>query len=258
MAAKTFGLFPSYAGRGERQVSMSSFMSDLDQERAITLGMESERLFLIGPPGTGKTSTEAALALEFLHSHKTVLLVAHTNVALDTAIKRLQQYCEQSGNTHHLKQHHILRIGASKELVGERYHDVTLQGIVDQKLGNLAQERDQLQQEQSNLQNALTHLARGLASQQQQWRNQRLDLEAQLTTAQQTYTLLQTCEQRRHSARVTRLEAIQKERQVQQKKQKEAGQVIQASKAALLASKARRAACEQELQIKRQELVKNP
>lgn len=89
MAAKTFGLLPSYEGTGQRSARIAGFIPDPDQERAIALGMESERLFLIGPPGTGKTSVESALAIEHLLADKTVLVAAYTNGALDNAMRRL-------------------------------------------------------------------------------------------------------------------------------------------------------------------------
>src|SRR5581483_4399459 len=166
MATKIFGLMPTYEERGRRQAHIATFTPDRDQARAIEIGMASERLLLIGPPGTGKTSTYAALALEYLLAEKTVLLVAHTNVALDHAVKRLLAYCEQSGNAHFIQKYHIVRVGASKILTDPVYRQVTLQGIVDEQLGPLAQQRDRFQQKQLDLEDTMTHLKQTLTQEQ--------------------------------------------------------------------------------------------
>lgn len=91
MGAKTLGLSPAVEGRGRRQAQIATFLPNADQAKAIALGVESELLLVIGPPGTGKTATESALVLEHLLAGKTVLLAAYTNKTLDTAMKRIHE-----------------------------------------------------------------------------------------------------------------------------------------------------------------------
>jgi hypothetical protein len=235
MAAKTFGLLPCYEGRGERKARIANFAPDADQTRALTLGMESDRLFVIGPPGTGKTSVEGALAIEYILADKTVLLAAYSNAALDTVMKRLKQYCEESGNGHLIQEHRIVRIGKTKDLTGEEYRDITLQGIVDQHLGRLAGERDQLQQNQSNVEDTLARLSRHLVSLKEQWQKQRHELEASLATVWQERKSLEEREGQRLNKIANRLAAIAEERQAAYEKKQAEEQANAAWSAALQA-----------------------
>jgi hypothetical protein len=179
MGAKTLGLLPAFEGRGRRQAQIATFLPNADQAKAIALGMESELLLVIGPAGTGKTATESALVLEHLLAGKTVLLTAYTNKALDTAMKRVSEYCAQSGHASLIQNHQIVRIGMPVDLDKEIYRDITVQGIVDQHLGALALERDRLQREQSELQEDIARCAAALDMRKAQWGKQRVELQAQ-------------------------------------------------------------------------------
>ncbi|MBI4863479.1 MAG: AAA family ATPase [Candidatus Riflebacteria bacterium] len=59
------------------------------QLRAIGTGLAQEFTYLWGPPGTGKTQTVAHLTSELVERREKVLLVAHTNIAVDTALRRV-------------------------------------------------------------------------------------------------------------------------------------------------------------------------
>ena len=72
------------------------FIPDDDQRRAIAYGLQRDVLRLIGPPGTGKTKTLAALAWYYLCKGKKCLLLAHTNVAVDNAVASLQELCQDT------------------------------------------------------------------------------------------------------------------------------------------------------------------
>ena len=253
MGAKTFGLLPCAQGRGERRACIHTFTPDQDQVQAIEKGMASERLVLIGPPGTGKTSTESALAVEYLLAGKTVLLTAHTNVALDSALKRLKQHCEQSGNASFFKQHRIIRVGISRDLADDVSSDITLQGIVDQQLGRLAQERDQLQQELSNLETEITHLSRDFKKRQEQWLQQRSIYQKRLIVDQKRQKELEECERQRLAIIANRLIAISEERQAAQEYLELGEQTIQHETTMLQTCITRCHDCEQALAAKNDE-----
>lgn len=255
MAAKTFGLLPSYEGTGQRSARIAGFIPDPDQERAIALGMESERLFLIGPPGTGKTSVESALAIEHLLADKTVLVAAYTNGALDNAMRRLKQYCEESGNGHLVKEHRIVRVGRTKDLAGDAYRDITLQGIVDQRLGHLAWERDRLQQEQSDLEESIASLSHKLPPMKEKWLERRSGLAARVADARQESEPLETRERQRLSDIAQRLDTLLGERRAAQEKKQAAERAAQAWQAALLALVQAQDACRQALDSKMRQLT---
>lgn len=182
MGAKTFGLLPCHEGRGQPGVRIPSFVPNPEQLAAIALGMESERIILAGAPGTGKTATEAALIMEWLQAGKTVLLLAHTNRALDSAMARLRDFCEQSGLAHFVRDQRMVRLGTPKDLVGDAYRELTVPGIVDQLLGRLPQERDYLQEVQRELESRRTRLEQALPERRTAWRKRREALQKKLTT----------------------------------------------------------------------------
>jgi len=59
------------------------------QERVVRLAAGSRVLYVWGPPGTGKTSTLAAVVHALYLQGKSVLLVSNTNIAVDTALERI-------------------------------------------------------------------------------------------------------------------------------------------------------------------------
>ena len=255
MGAKTFGLLPCHEARGNRQAQIATFLPDEDQTRAIEVGIASERLILVGPPGTGKTSVQCALILEHLLAGKTVLLATPTHVALDNAMKQLKQYCEQSGNAAFIQEHQVVRIGIAKELTSKDYQDITLQGIVDQQLGERAREREALQQEQSDLAATLARLARGLAPRKQRWMQQKATLQARLETNRQEHASCEMREKQRLTTIESRLHVIREEKRVKQEQQNAARQAAQMSASLLPTHSAACKACELALQSKENELA---
>jgi glycerol-3-phosphate cytidylyltransferase-like family protein len=58
------------------------------QDAAVSHALASECTFIWGPPGTGKTRTIGWLVAELVRRGRSVLLVSHTNVAIDEALLR--------------------------------------------------------------------------------------------------------------------------------------------------------------------------
>ncbi len=100
LGSKSFGLLPYNNNHLPSSVEFGSkFSPDTSQQRAITLALGREVTYIIGPPGTGKTSTLAAIAFSHLCAGHSVLIAAHTNIAIDNAIMRLVDICNDSSNS---------------------------------------------------------------------------------------------------------------------------------------------------------------
>ena len=130
--------------KGNCSKRLARFVPDDDQRKALWRGLYCDTLRLIGPPGAGKTKTLAALAWYYLRQGMKVLLLAHTNVAVDNAVTSLADLCHDTGFSDWLSRHRIVRIGNARDLDAEIYRDVLHGSIADQELGELAGIRDAL------------------------------------------------------------------------------------------------------------------
>jgi len=78
------------------------------QSRAVRRALASPCTFIWGPPGTGKTQTIGHLVADLVRRGRSVLLVSHTNVAIDEAVLRT---ADQLGSD--LPDGEILRVGSA-------------------------------------------------------------------------------------------------------------------------------------------------
>lgn len=81
-----------------------------EQKLAVESALNYPITFIWGPPGTGKTHVIGEIINSMIQMDKTVLLVSHTNTAVDGAIEKAnKRYSETSG--HEREKHPILRLG---------------------------------------------------------------------------------------------------------------------------------------------------
>ncbi|HEU0132942.1 MAG TPA: AAA domain-containing protein, partial [Mycobacteriales bacterium] len=85
MAGRVLGLVPIAAKRDDP--GPADGLND-EQRDAVAVALGSEAAFVWGPPGTGKTTTVAHLVAAHVRAGRSVLLVANTNTAVDTALAR--------------------------------------------------------------------------------------------------------------------------------------------------------------------------
>lgn len=64
------------------------------QHRAIAKATSEPITFIWGPPGTGKTSTLAKIAAEYIAKGKRVLMLSYSNVSVDGALLRVANVCD--------------------------------------------------------------------------------------------------------------------------------------------------------------------
>ncbi len=82
---------------------------DPSQEKAIKQSLRGPAITILkGPPGTGKTSVIAEIALQLLSNKKTVLITSQTNSALDNILSRI---VDSIGNVN------LLRIASTPQII---------------------------------------------------------------------------------------------------------------------------------------------
>ena len=88
--------------------SSADFCPNIEQERAIRTSMSQEVTFIWGPPGTGKTKTLTLILKNLIKAQKRILLVAHTNRAVDEILKK---FVEDPNNLPLIEEGKIVRLG---------------------------------------------------------------------------------------------------------------------------------------------------
>jgi hypothetical protein len=132
LAEKVFKLKPAQIAFHDYQIPASSIseLPDPTQEKAIKLALGSEISFIWGPPGTGKTRTIARVIEGFLAENKSVLLIAHTNVATDGALLNVVKHLE---NTDDYRDGKLLREGSIQKPELKSYEMVVPKNVLEKK-----------------------------------------------------------------------------------------------------------------------------
>lgn len=135
------------------------FTPDEYQRRAIERALREELELIIGPPGTGKTRVLAAIALAHLlrRSDPRILILAHTNIALDNAIMQLVAFTQKAGEQSLLDERKVIRLGTPRlaELSSPPYTSVVLPLIVEEELWATRLEIERIEQKREELRSQL-------------------------------------------------------------------------------------------------------
>ena len=120
-----------------------------NQINAIKSAVCNNMTFIWGPPGTGKTTVISHVISELLKRDRSVLLVSHTNSAVNGAIEKVdKKYFAENGDSSE-GQYPILRLGSGgKELV-ER---LQLDSQIEKASHDLILQKEQLEKEYSEIQ----------------------------------------------------------------------------------------------------------
>jgi hypothetical protein len=178
------------------------FSPDASQQQAITLALGSEVTYIIGPPGTGKTSTLAAIAFVHLCIGHSVLIAAHTNIAIDNAIMRLADICNDSSNRialQALEAGCLIRYGTPQleDHIKAEYGSIHLPTIVSRYSSSLHQQREALRAQIDQLTQQVRGIEQKLAEISQQWQMESQQLISQRNTSSERLRLLQEQERAR-------------------------------------------------------------
>lgn len=127
-----------------------------DQYNAFERCAKQDLTFVWGPPGTGKTVLLAALAQRFFQENKRVLIVSHTNHAVDGVIEAL---CKRltSRRKVAVPEGAILRVGTpvKDSLIGAFGDQVGLEAVVAKSHQKVSSRLRSLQQELSGVRDEL-------------------------------------------------------------------------------------------------------
>ena len=194
--AKTLGLEPVQSGTKAVRGKLGNFTPHPHQERAIAHGLGSEKTLIVGPPGTGKTTTLSDLICRYLRQGLSVLLVSHTNIATDNAFIRLIQAMLESkkADLQTIVENGLaVRAGDPRHasLRTGTYRGLTVNALAEARMGKQAETRDRLEQSVPALDQRIEELERNAHAQEQAWLPQRDELEKKITPLEEEVARLQ-------------------------------------------------------------------
>lgn len=140
--------FSDYCDRIAAETGLS-LQYNQHQAAAVTHVLQHPVSFIWGPPGTGKTSTLGLTVASLVHSGQSVLVLAHSNAAVDTAMKSVGKYLCQSN---YYKAGMVLRFGipANKE-VYTQFPKLNVRGIAREQNPDLVAEIETLETRRKQL-----------------------------------------------------------------------------------------------------------
>lgn len=170
------------SARRATAIEFPSFLPRESQRKAIELSLGSEVAFIIGPPGTGKTSTLAAMAYALVCEGRSVLIAAHTNIAVDNAIVKFADMCQKAGLPA-LKEGCIIRYGNPQLDAVKKRNDVYPRAIAQRLSGELAQQLAALEPQHSQAAEQLKGIADHTRNIAEEWKSQRAQILVRRSTA---------------------------------------------------------------------------
>ncbi len=176
------------------------FPADEAQRLALSRALGSELLMVVGPSGTGKTNVLAAIALlHATHFGYRVLIVSHTNIAVDNAVLRLAKFLRQQGKERFLDQQLLVRYGEPHlaELETDEYRTITLSLIVADRIARSREEVMRLKQRRESLLAQLTADREALPRMVLAWQQQETSLQRQRRRAERALSDVQAEERAR-------------------------------------------------------------
>ena len=144
-ALKLFNIIPANQKEISYHIDPTTLQNsnlNQNQKNALIKALSQEITFIWGPPGTGKTKTIAEIMKEILKNNKTILLTAHTNIAIDEALLKLINILPDKK---FIDNHQIIRYG-TPVLNNYMLKNITFDEILTQKLKPLFERKQELEE----------------------------------------------------------------------------------------------------------------
>lgn len=147
---------PPISATGNAQELLNKIEQRLDkpirrnehQQTAVDKVLSQKVSFIWGPPGTGKTSTLGITVAALVQAGESVLVVAHSNTAVDTAMKSLAKYLQ---GTPVYKNGMVLRYGVATPGSLEQFPQLHVRGVARRQNPSLITQIEQLEERRKSL-----------------------------------------------------------------------------------------------------------
>jgi len=160
------------------------------QMRALESALGRNLTVIWGPPGTGKTYTIGTIAKCLYTSARTVLIVSHTNIAVDQAITQVAKAMPDK-----LEQGTVIRVGEVRDDVLKKdYAEVRLDRQVERQSRELFRRRETLSSNIQILSDELSRVQKGISI--IEW------IQSAQSDIQQAANALEHLHQREHQLRL--------------------------------------------------------
>lgn len=198
LASKCFKLRSFRSGTREPKNIFTTFELDDYQKKAASIAFGSEVSYIIGPPGTGKTHTLAAIAYAFMNEGRSILIAAHTNIAADNAIKSLVKSCAEKNLALHEGQ--AVRFGVTDTLQDPIYEKAYVPAIIKKRTSVLGKRKEEIIVRLEQISKAKVKVQKEEEQALPGWNAQRSQYLAQCELCKTTMAPLQLSEQARVAA----------------------------------------------------------
>ncbi len=141
-------------------IQISAKNLNREQERAVSFSVGRDITFIAGPPGTGKSKTIGSIGVELNNRNRSVLLVSHTNIAVDQALLYIGKSDEISREE--ITSGKIIRIGDPFDKSLKECPELLISTHVDRISKELKEKQQKLKTEFTNANEKLIVLSEKL------------------------------------------------------------------------------------------------
>ncbi|RBW69195.1 DEAD/DEAH box helicase [Bacillus taeanensis] len=119
-----------------------------DQHEALLRSFYNATTYIWGPPGTGKTYTLSRIAANHYRKGKKVLVLSHSNAAVDVLMLEIAKYVKKKQNWH---SGDIVRYGFSRNEQMQESPDLLSAKLIENNYPTLFEKQQAFQEERKNL-----------------------------------------------------------------------------------------------------------